>query len=1539
MRRIVMRVFSMLFCVAMVFALLPSGMLSAYAADATYSVTYEGNGAPTGSVPSDSNVYAPGDRVTVLGNSGGLTRPGFYFGGWLAGDSLYQSGDTFITGTGNAKLSAAWIPVFKVTYDSNGDGWMTGGTPPVDAKQYPQGALVTVLSDNGSLYTYGYGFQWNTKRDGSGANYAPGSTFSMGTENVTLYAIYKERLDILLQTCGIDYNANGATSGEVPASATGDPGSFRVSDNTGSLLKTGYQFAGWNTAANGTGTRYHEGDILIVDSMKTLYALWKPICTLTYALNGGADSCPAGSDIQLRECMIDAPDANSQFLCWNTQAGGGGAAYMPGDVITILTDLTLFPIWRTKDSKCGVIYNGNGNDGGALPAVSYHAAGSTVTVAAQGTLTRSRYNFLGWSDSDGLLYRQSDTFTMPSDDLMLYARWKPNCTLNYDVLDTNMPVPASTTHAVGESVILPGTIGQSALTGSGSTAYFIGWSTQSDGSGTRYVPSGTFEITEDTTLYAVYTSDPPIVSFGSCTVTYSNFGAQSGQAPTDSKTYNEGDAATILDGGSLAYSGSNFVGWQRGDGSGATYVSGNKFTFPKGLTSLVLFPKFEAQPVSGRGYDLNYSNWYSEAGTAPAGQEGELVTVQGNPGQMVRAGYYFLFWRTGNDGTGIPYPPGSSISLDTEAIFWLYPYWMPGILRHNVFYCEYNSTTITDFVAEAATVTVKNPLSALSNGRYFGGWNTQNDGLGSWYMPGDRFTMLTSNVTLTAIYYGRPSYFVTYDGRGVSGKCNNVGKSYGAGDTVTTVYPGNLAGPAGTYFAGWNTKADGSGTQYRPGDTFTMGNSSLQLYGIWTAYNDRYTVTYDGNGAESGTPPVQSGVFYAGQTVTLSRGYSFQKSGYSLTGWYVNGVLYQTGATYTIPNQNVIARAAWERLSYPATVTATYSGNGNTGGAVPTSSSHALNSSFTLPDNTGGLTRTGCEFAGWNDGIKTYLPGGSYTFGSRLGSIDFNAVWQPMYSVSYSSGGPSSGKVPSDVAQYANGQPVTLLGNTSGLARANAIFAGWWVNEQIYYPGESFSMGSANETALAVWATQLSGDVTLRDLRVGGSTVAGFAANNYEYFVTLPLGTLSGSAAATVSAAAVDAGANVRITQADALPGDATVSVTSQNGLVNKTYTIHLVLAGSAAPTYEVTVTSGSGAGSYAQRATVTLSADPAPSGKRFKEWNITPTVTFLGSTGETNTAVQFAMPGKAVAATAVYEALPESVYAVNVQSDGNGIANVNVTSAVAGAEMTLTATPNSGFRFKKWQVISGGVNVADNIFTMPGNDVTVKAVFQSTAVIPTAVTAAAPTPSAVLLTFNGTVSATDGKDKIQDGITGTLTGGILSVSVSDEKAARMIDWAQNARQKGKKPTIVVEMEPQQGTTQADLTLSHATADEIAKSGASLTFKTGLGSITISSAGMANLAKKNSGGIVKLNMKTLDRSRLSSRAKQSVGSTLVYDFNITANGRKITSLMGGATVILPYVPSHGEKTVKIYYIESKGFLRSTIAKVAPNGSTFKLNSF
>nr|MCU0797048.1 InlB B-repeat-containing protein [Akkermansiaceae bacterium] len=161
-------------------------------------------------------------------------------------------------------------------------------------------------------------------------------------------------------------------------------------------------------------------------------------------------------------------------------------------------------------------YDGNGSDGGAVPTdpASPYVYGNTVTVAGAGTMTRSGFNFAGWntaSDGMGTNYSPAATFVI-ENNTTLYARWIPvgSSLLTYDGNGStggSVPVDLSSPYTSGATVTVLGNTGS--LT---KTSYsFSGWNTAADGSGTPYNPGDSFNITADTTLYAIWTPGPDYV--------------------------------------------------------------------------------------------------------------------------------------------------------------------------------------------------------------------------------------------------------------------------------------------------------------------------------------------------------------------------------------------------------------------------------------------------------------------------------------------------------------------------------------------------------------------------------------------------------------------------------------------------------------------------------------------------------------------------------------------------------------------------------------------------------------------------------------------------------------------------------------------------------------------------------------------------------------------------------------------------------------------------------------------------------------------
>ncbi|MEL3960187.1 InlB B-repeat-containing protein [Lysinibacillus endophyticus] len=174
-----------------------------------------------------------------------------------------------------------------------------------------------------------------------------------------------------------------------------------------------------------------------------------------------------------------------------------------------------------------------------------------------------------------------------------------------------------------------------------------------------------------------------------------------------------------------------------------------------------------------------------------------------------------------------------------------------------------------DSYESGTTVSVRENSGGLSKtGFVFEGWNTQADGSGTDYAPNANLTMASSNITLYAKWVAIPTYTVTYSGNeSTGGDVPSDSTSYEQGTIVTIKDKGNLV-KAGYKFVGWNTQADGSGTDYAPNANLTMESSNITLYAKWVV-NPTFTVTYNGNGHTSGNEPVDSTTYEQGLNVKV----------------------------------------------------------------------------------------------------------------------------------------------------------------------------------------------------------------------------------------------------------------------------------------------------------------------------------------------------------------------------------------------------------------------------------------------------------------------------------------------------------------------------------------------------------------------------------------------------------------------------------------------------------------------------------------------
>ena len=194
--------------------------------------------------------------------------------GVVAQPSGTLSGTTTISSQ-NVLGETSGILYAALNYNAN------GGTGTMNADIEPVGTQVSI-AQNGFTRP-GYTFTgWNTKADGSGTSYQPGTVYTIPGHTTYLYAQWKPDQGT------ISYNANGGTG--ITASQTGNVGSSTSIAQNG-FTRPGYTFTGWNTKADGSGTSYQPGtSITIPNGTKVLYAQWKLIPIRDLPLTGSNEA-------------------------------------------------------------------------------------------------------------------------------------------------------------------------------------------------------------------------------------------------------------------------------------------------------------------------------------------------------------------------------------------------------------------------------------------------------------------------------------------------------------------------------------------------------------------------------------------------------------------------------------------------------------------------------------------------------------------------------------------------------------------------------------------------------------------------------------------------------------------------------------------------------------------------------------------------------------------------------------------------------------------------------------------------------------------------------------------------------------------------------------------------------------------------------------------------------------------------------------------------------------------------------------------------
>ena len=583
---------------------------------------------------------------------------------------------------------------------------------------------------------------------------------------------------------------------------------------------------------------------------------------------------------------------------------------------------------------------------------------------------------------------------------------------------------------------------------------------------------------------------------------------------------------------------------------------------------------------------------------------------------------------------------------------------------------------------------------------------------------------------------------ITFNGNGGSGSMEPVTVK---AETNYILPECGFTAPADQEFKAWEI----GGTEYKVGDSYTV-NGDIEIKALWknsviTPSTYTVTVSNDGNGTGAATPSTAA----AGTTIILT---AMPKEGYHFKEWQViSGGVTIKNNKFTMPDNNVEVKAIFEEDTPPAptehTVTVTSGGNGTasaspakaaagaeiTLSAAPDKGYHLKewqvmrgnvtikDDKFTMPDSEVEIKAIFEEDAPPvpTDPAKPNISvTGTYTYNGSVHTATVNGYDLATMDI--------SGNTATDAGDYT----VRVTSKTGRWAdgSTDAVTAAW-------------SIGKATQEApnglIGVAPTTEGGG----DGKISGVT------DKMEYRM------------ADKSIYTACSGTEIENLSA----GNYFVRYAEDNNHFAGPDVA--VTVGEGAPLADCTITFNGNGGSGSMEP-VTVKAETnyilpecgftAPADQEFKAWEIGGTEYKVGDSYTVNGDIEI----KALWKNSV---ITPSTYTVTVSNDGNGTGAATPSTAAAGTTIILTAMPKEGYHFKEWQVISGGVTIKNNKFTMPDNNVEVKAIFEED-------TPPAPTEHTVTVTSggNGTASASPAK---------AVAGAEITLSATPDKGYHLKEW------------------------------------------------------------------------------------------------------------------------------------------------------------------
>lgn len=914
-----------------------------------YTLTY--NMKSHGTQITDSNKYHYGDTLTKPTDP---SETGWTFEGWYTDDACTSEWNfKYDTVKDNTVLYAKWQEKgYKLTYDANGHG-----IAPVDSTVYHYANEITKPADP---IESGYTFDgWYKEKTCANKWKFKGETGAdkFGEADITLYARW----------IPIEYTAEFNLNGVTPTSWTAPSNTYHYEDKIArpspEPSKEGYAFGGWykDSSCSDGNEWYFQYDTLtsevldMTNNKITLYAKWtQNEYNVTYIVNGHGTP-PAQEKLHFNDIIASAPSisvAGWTLEGWYTDPGFASTSkWVFGTGGTQITDnITLYANWQQNNYT--VTYHDNDRGTTTASATNQHY-GDKITKPADPSVTG--YTFVGWyrsascDEGDDWDFR---SYTMPEQNLDLYAKWKKNeykVTFDAKGHGTN---PAQQTVKYNEKAAEP-------TTGNVEGYTLAGWYTDSSFADTAKWNFNTDSVTQNMTLYAKWIIETYTVDF--------NMMGHGTQVSSQTIEYDK----KVSKPADPSQAGCIFDGWY--SDSACKYRW--NFDSDSIKQNTTIYAKWIVE-----GYTVSFEMQGHGGAVLPAtcGYEetiAEPSPVPNEAGQTFGGWYKEVAcvnaWDFAND----------KVTSDMT----LYAKWTQITCTVTFDMMGYGTqiAPITGVIYDSKIAAPENPSYS---GYSFLGWCKDSACSSTWSFGTDK---VTEDITLYAKWDVK-KYNVIFDN-------NGIGMDVPVQNIVLngTVKEPSAMRENGYDFEGWYSD-DGTFLNKWDFENGTV-SSDMTLYAKWTQLS--YSVTFDAKG--HGTAPDAQTKHYGDN---VSKPTDLKEEGLVFEGWYSNAALTKAwDFEYDVVTKDLILYAKWNVETYNVS----FEMNGHGSEILPIAVEK--NMMFNAPNTP---TEDGFAFKGWYKDAE-FSKKWNFTEDTVTGPVTLYALWESAtYTVNFVMNG--HGKTPED---------------------------------------------------------------------------------------------------------------------------------------------------------------------------------------------------------------------------------------------------------------------------------------------------------------------------------------------------------------------------------------------------------------------------------------------------------------------------------------------------------------------------------------------